>query len=52
MTMNNIKIISNPHNLPDAGQVIEWRGTRPARIRLATGLTLRLSEATGLYVPE
>ena len=50
--MNNIKIITNTYNLPDAGQVIEWRGNRPARIRLATGLVLRLSEATGLYLPE
>ncbi|GAB3040039.1 hypothetical protein [Spirosoma pulveris] len=50
--MNDITIIDNPYNLPDAGRVIEWHGSRPARIRLATGLTLRLSETTGLYTPE
>lgn len=50
--MNNITIIHNPYDLPDAGRVVEWRGKTPARIQLATGLTLRLSESTGLYVPE
>ena len=50
--MSNTTIILNPSNLPNVGRVIEWRGETPARIRLATGLTLRLSEATGLYVPE
>lgn len=51
-TMNSTSIIHNPHNLPAAGQIIEWLGNRPFRIRLAMGLTLRLSPATGLYVPE
>ncbi len=50
--MNNMTIINNPYSLPDAGRVIEFRGNVPCRIQLATGLILRLSETTGLYVPE
>jgi hypothetical protein len=50
--MKNTTNISNPINLSAAGEVIESRGQKPIRIRLADGLTLRLSETSELYIPE